>query len=193
MTWVIFMVSKLHIIPMITIYQRPTPSKVRENTHQWIFQNKQQSKIQKSIARIMSKVVSERLHGSEKVEVEALLFLAAELSVVIENLKMNILCMPVCMCFCFLFFCGYNLWGKTENRRVQKTQLAFTAAKQLYVSEPIVGNKAKSCRLSFSSGIASLKLCSLGESDSLQVQPKKVFLSPVWPGRCSFVCWRQQA
>lgn len=156
---------------------------------------KQQSKIQKSSARIMPKVGCEHLHGNwpDKVEVEALLLLASELSVVIENLRVNILCMPVCMCVCFLFFCGYNLWGKTENRWVQKTQLAFTAAKQLYVSEPIVGNKAKSCHLSFSSGIASLKLCSLGEPDSLQVQPKKVFLFPRRLGWCSFVCWWQQA
>lgn len=105
------MVSKLHVIPMITIYQRPIPSKARENKHWWIFQNKKQSKIQNSIARIMPKVGRESFHGnwSDKVEVEALLFLAAELSVVIENLKVSILYMPVCMCVCFLFFCGYSL------------------------------------------------------------------------------------
>lgn len=105
------MVSKLRVILMITIYQRPTPSKARENKRRWIFQKKQQSKIQKSIARIMPKVGREHLHGnwSDKVEVEALLFLAAELSVVIENLKGNILCMPVCTCVCFLFFRGYNI------------------------------------------------------------------------------------
>lgn len=91
MTWVIFMVSKLPVILMINIYRKPTPSKMCENKHQRILQNKQQSKIQKSIVRIMLKVGCEHLHGnwSDKVAVEALPFLAAELSVVIENLKVN--------------------------------------------------------------------------------------------------------
>ena len=95
--------------------------------------------------------------------------------------------------FVFLFFCDYNLWGKTGNRRVQKTRLAFTAAKQLCISEPIVDNEVKSCCLSFSSGTASLKLQPSGQLDSLQVQPKKVFPFPVRPGRCSFACWQQRA
>lgn len=58
----------------------------------------------------MPKVGHENLQGnwSDKAQVEALLFLAAELSVAIQNLKVNVLCMPVCMRVCFLF-CDYNL------------------------------------------------------------------------------------
>lgn len=56
------MVSKLHVILMINIYQRPIPRNAFETNHYMIFQNKQQSKIQKSIARIMPKVGHECLH-----------------------------------------------------------------------------------------------------------------------------------
>lgn len=66
----------MYVTPMITIYQRATPSKGCENKQLWIFQIEQQSKIQKCIASVMPKVSYEDLHGhwSDKVEVEALLF-----------------------------------------------------------------------------------------------------------------------
>lgn len=63
---------KVYVTLMFTIYQRATPSKACENKHWWIFQIKQQSEIQKCIARIMSKVSHE--HWSDKGEAGALLF-----------------------------------------------------------------------------------------------------------------------
>lgn len=112
--------------------------------------------------------------------------LSTEISVAVGNPKMKHF-IYACVFVCFLFFYGY----KTENRWVQKTQLAFTAAK-LYISNLlwVTRQRAAAC---LSPGTDSPKLGSLEKSDSLQVQPKKVFPFPMWPGQCPFVCWQQWA
>lgn len=106
----------MYVTSMITIYQRANSSKACENKHWWIFRIKQQSKIQKCIARIMPKVSHERLHGnwSDKVEVEALLF--CQLSVAIGNPKVKHF-VYACVFVCFLFFYGY----KTEQTSTEDT------------------------------------------------------------------------
>lgn len=98
--------------------------------------------------------------------------LSAEISAAIGNPKVK---RCLCVFVCFLFFYGY----KTENRWVQKTKLALTAAK-LYIPNLlwVTRQRAAACP---SSGTDSPKFCSLEKSD-LQVQSKKVFQFPIRSG-----------
>lgn len=110
--------------------------------------------------------------------------LSAEISVAIGNPKVKHF---ACVFVCLLFFCGY----KTENRWVQKTQLAFTAAK-IYISNLLRVTRQRATACPFP-GTDSPKFCCLENSDSLWVQSKKFFPFPTRPGQCSFVCWQQWA
>jgi len=68
------------------------------------FKTNNKAKFKNVLQELCQNVGHECLHGnwSDAGEVEALLFLAAEFSVVGENLQVNILCTPGCICVSLL-------------------------------------------------------------------------------------------
>lgn len=99
---------------------------------------------------------------------------SAEISVAIGNPKVkHFVC--ACVFVCFLFFYDF----KIENRWVQKTQIALTAAK-LYISNLLWVTRQRAAA-SPSPETDSTKICSLEKSD-LWVQSKKVFSFLMQPG-----------
>lgn len=83
--------------------------------------------------------------------------LSADISVATGNPKVK---HCACVFVCFLFFCGY----KTENRWVQKTQLAFTAAK-LYISNLLWVTRQRAAACPFP-GTDSPKFCCLEKQNA---------------------------